>query len=83
MMIKSENWLQLKALYLPETPETILGLSTINNYIRWNELDSKIDNLVFYSLNGDWSDGTFAVVVCKSKLFSKKPQKQINLVKKH
>lgn len=62
--IKSEHWIQLKNLYLPETPQTILGLSTIINYIEWIERDPSIENLTFYSLNGDWSDGTFVVVVC-------------------
>ncbi len=62
--IDSENWEQLKSIYLPETPETILGLSTIKNYIRWKRNDPQIDNnFVIYSLNGDWTDGTFAVVV--------------------
>lgn len=61
--IKSEQWESLKSLYLPETPETILGLSTISNYARWIQQDRHIDNLAIYSLNGDWSDGTFVVVV--------------------
>lgn len=62
--IECEDWTSLRALYLPETPETILGLSTISNYIRWNDKDSPIHNLDVYSLNGDWSDGTFVVIVC-------------------
>ncbi|XP_055304585.1 uncharacterized protein LOC129569590 isoform X2 [Sitodiplosis mosellana] len=59
--IESEKWSSLKSLYA-ETPETILGLTTISNYIRWMQKDGLIDNLAIYSLNGDWSDGTFAVV---------------------
>lgn len=62
--IESKDWPQLRELYLPETSETILGLSTINNYIRWTADEPQIDNLTIYSLNGDWLDGTFAVVVC-------------------
>lgn len=66
--IESEEWMALKSLYLPETPETILGLTTINNYIRWMQRDGFINNLAIYSLNGEWSDGTFVVVV-SFKLF--------------
>lgn len=61
--IDCEKWIDLKALYLPESTETILGLSTISNYIKWNEKQSPIPNLAIYSLNGDWSDGTFVVIV--------------------
>lgn len=61
--IESEKWEELKVLYEPETSETILGLSTINNYIRWIKRDASLSHLAFYSLNGDWSDGTFVVVV--------------------
>lgn len=61
--IESDDWPNLKQLYLPENPRTILGLSTISNYIRWNEQQTQIDNLAIYSLNGDWCDGTFVVVV--------------------
>lgn len=67
--IESEEWGHLRAIYSQETPETILGLSTISNYIRWNKICPKIDNLAIYSLNGNWSDGLFVVVVCShSKL---------------
>lgn len=62
--IECGDWTGLRALYLPETPETILGLTTISNYIHWNEKESPIQNLDIYSLNGDWSDGTFVLVVC-------------------
>lgn len=67
--IESEKWMALKSLYLPETPETILGLTTITNYIRWIQQDEFIDNLAIYSLNGEWSDGTFVVVVSFNSFF--------------
>ncbi|XP_031629456.1 uncharacterized protein LOC116344820 isoform X2 [Contarinia nasturtii] len=62
LKIESKNWEELRELYLPETPETILGLGIISNYLRWIQRDASIANLTFYSLNGDWSDGTFVVV---------------------
>lgn len=57
------DWERLRALYLPETPDNILGLATLSNYIRWNKQLGHIDHLAIYSLSGDWSDGTFAVMV--------------------
>lgn len=64
--IDSKNWSEIRKLYLPETAETILGLSTLSNYIRWNEREAPISNLTIYCLNGDWSDGTFVVLVSLS-----------------
>lgn len=61
--IEYQDWPKLRKLYLPERPETILGLCTLSNYIRWHEKQSSIESLAIYSLNGDWSDGTFVVVV--------------------
>ncbi|XP_037044530.1 uncharacterized protein LOC119080340 [Bradysia coprophila] len=60
--IDCEKWIDLRALYLPESTETILGLSTLNNFIKWNDKESPIPNLTIYSLNGDWSDGTFVLI---------------------
>lgn len=59
--IDSEDWPKLCALYQSNTDP---AKTTIDNYIRWINEESKIDNLVIYSLNNDWSDGTFVVVVC-------------------
>lgn len=67
--IDCKDWDSLKDVYLPETPKTVLGLSTISNYIRWIEQESTFENLDFYSLNGDWSDGTFVVLVRNSFSF--------------
>lgn len=67
VQIQPEEWPKLKGSYLPETPETVLGLATIDNYIRWIKNDPKTENLIFYSLNGDWSDGTFVVKVYNFK----------------
>lgn len=66
--IECKDWASLRALYLPETPETVLGLTTISNFIQWNERESPLKNLSIYSLNGDWLDGTFVVVVCEVDL---------------
>lgn len=57
----------LKSLYNPNDPETYTGYTTIDTYIRWFEQnpDAKSinDKIKFYSLNGDFSRGTYAVIV--------------------
>lgn len=61
--IKLDDLIELKNIYSPESPNNILGLSTIANYIRWAKIESKLENFIFYSLNGDLTDGTFVFVV--------------------
>lgn len=61
--IPSYQWINLRDLYLKNWPENLLGYYTIDNYIRWIEKLTTIEQLFIYSLNGDWSDGTFAVIV--------------------
>lgn len=56
---------QLRDLYLVDWPENILGYYTVDNFIRWFEKESTIKNLIVYSLNGDWTDGTFVAIVRK------------------
>lgn len=41
----------------------MLGYYTVDNFIRWFERKTTIKNLIFYSLNGDLSDGTFVAIV--------------------
>lgn len=57
---------KLRDLYLPDWPKNMMGYSTIDNYINWLQLDSNIKHLHIYSLNGDWSDGTYVIVVSLS-----------------
>lgn len=61
--IKLDDLIKLKNLYSLNSPNNILGLSTITNYIRWTEIESNLANFLFYSLNGDLSNGTFVFVV--------------------
>lgn len=61
--IKLDDLIELKNLYLPKSPNNILGLSTIENYLRWTEIESNLADFIFYSLNGDVTDGTFVFTV--------------------
>ena len=54
---------KLQDLYLRDWPENIIGFYTLNNFIIWSNIDPNIKNLSFYSLNGEWNDGTFLIVV--------------------
>lgn len=40
-----------------------IALATIGNYIQWLEDPNESKYVKFYCLNGDFSDGTFIVVV--------------------
>lgn len=63
--IDRSELVQLRNLYLVNWPENMLGYYTVENFIRWLEKEPTLGNLVFYSLNGDWSDGTFVAIVTK------------------
>lgn len=67
VIISQSHWETLRDLYLTNWPTNILGYYTIDNYIRWIEKLPTIKDLFLYSLNGEWSDGTYAVVVCYKK----------------
>lgn len=53
----------LRALYEKDWPNNLVGYHTVDNYIRWYEKLPDIKNLECFSLNGDWSDGTFLIIV--------------------
>lgn len=61
--IPAEKWAELRDFFLPNWPRNIYAYNLLENYIRWLEKDPNIKNLKVYSLNDDWSDGTFVVVV--------------------
>lgn len=61
--IERYNWPELRDLYTPNSPKTLLGHCCVDNFIRWTNQQPDFPNLAIYSLNGDWSDGTFAVIV--------------------
>lgn len=61
--IPVEKWTELRDLFLPDWPKNIYAFNLLENYINWIKKDPNIKNLKIYSLSGDWSDGTFVVVV--------------------
>lgn len=61
--IRSIDWPELRDKFLDNWPDDHVGYYLVDNYIRWIAKEPNIQNLSFYSLNGDLSDGTFVVVV--------------------
>lgn len=61
--VERNKWPALRDLYQSDWPEHFLGFLTVDTFIRWTEKQPNIKNLCIYSLNGDWSDGTFVCVV--------------------
>lgn len=61
--IERRDWPALRDLYSPNSPATFIAHSAVDTYIRWTNQQPDLPNLAIYSLNGDWSDGSFAAVV--------------------
>lgn len=57
---------RLRDLYLPDWPLHIAGYSVVETCVRWirqHGAERASRWFEIYSLNGDWSDGTFVCVV--------------------
>lgn len=61
--IHYSEWIKLRNLFKINWPENIASYLTIDNFIRWYKQHPNINYISFYSLNDDWSDGTFLIVV--------------------
>lgn len=61
------DWPTLRDLYRHEWPKHFQGYQNVNAFIRWTRQRPDITDLNLYSLNGDWSDGTFVIVVSKDQ----------------
>lgn len=67
--IPSSEWPRLQEKFVADWPKEFCGYYLVDNYIRWIQQEPHIKNLAFYSLDGDWSDGTFCVVVSQSNVY--------------
>lgn len=69
--IPIESLSELRDLYKKDWPKNILPFYLIQNYLDWHLQDPKFveENIEFVCLNGDWSDGTFYVLV-RDTIFS-------------
>lgn len=63
-IIPKSEWLELRDINLLNWPRHISAYYAVNNYIKWCKINSQIEkSITFYCVNGDWSDGTFFIVV--------------------
>lgn len=64
-LIPSECWPQLRQLFARDWPRNIIPYYLLDNYIRWGQSDPTFidQNVEVSCLNGDWSDGTFYLLV--------------------
>lgn len=62
--IPLDDLIALREKYLLRLADQGLGFFILNNYIKWLQQDPNVVNFHAYSLNGDWSDGTFVTIVC-------------------
>lgn len=53
----------LKSLYIPDDMKSDVTYTTIDTYIRLFKKDPNLENIKIFCLNGDFSDGTFVVIV--------------------
>lgn len=61
--IPRAEWYSLRDLYKVDWPKNLVGFYTVDNFIKWTEKDPNIKNLKAFSLDGDYTDGTFLFVV--------------------
>lgn len=59
------DWPKLRDLYLPDKSKSYIAYTALESYISWCAVDPDIKHVMIYSLNGDFSDGTFAIIVNK------------------
>lgn len=54
----------LKKLYaINGNAQNYVSYTTIDNYLRWFEKDSHLKHVKIYCFNGNFSDGTFVIIV--------------------
>lgn len=61
--INKRDWPVLNQLYKLNSEKNYIAHTTIDTYNRWLQQDPDLKNVEFYCLNGDFSDGTFVVIV--------------------
>lgn len=61
--IARKDWPKLRDLYTPEKSRSYMAYTALENYIHWVTVDPNVKHVNIYSLNGDFSDGTFAIIV--------------------
>lgn len=66
VQIEAEHWPALRDLYSSACPETYRSYNLLDFYCRWFANAPDTIDVVFYSLNGEWSDDGIFLAVWKS-----------------
>lgn len=59
----------LRDLFVQYWPKHVIGYYTIDNFVKWFEQDPNYADAELYCLDGDWSDGTYVILVSRSLLY--------------
>lgn len=66
--IDRNDLLVLRDLYKPDGSKNYIAYVTIDTYIHWFQQDPNVEHVKFYCLNGDFSHGTFVVIVSSTQV---------------
>lgn len=61
--IEPKDLPNLLNLYTPDGKKNYITYTAIENYNRWFNQDPNLEHVKVFSLNGDYSDGTFIITV--------------------
>ncbi|CAD7079806.1 unnamed protein product [Hermetia illucens] len=61
--IPIQDLVTLRDFYKGDWPTYNIGYGIVDTYVRWLGKDPNIPHIRIFSLNGDWSDGTFIIIV--------------------
>lgn len=61
--VPRQDWPKLRDLYIPGKSRSYIAYTALESYIQWITLDADVKHVKVYALNGDFSDGTFAIIV--------------------
>lgn len=67
------EWPKLRDLYLSHKSSSYIAYTALDSYIRWLTAHPNTRHVNIYSLNGELSDGTFAIIVNKLLAFCTNP----------
>lgn len=61
--VPRSEWVNLRDLFKADWPLNIVGYKTVDSYLQYTAQHPSLKYLQILSLNGDWTDGTFILVV--------------------
>ncbi|XP_058818234.1 uncharacterized protein LOC131681454 [Topomyia yanbarensis] len=68
-LIPQSEWIDLRDIYKVDWPKHEMAYNTIQNYINWVKIDSRIKHLKIYSLSDSWRDNGTYIIVDRYQMF--------------